>query len=120
MYQIYSLSKCNSKGLHSLQVSLNETKSKSQICFQKLCPNKEIEWKCIYLMSCCVTIDSNLCIFQCKILNNVLCLNEKLFKFKIVSSLLCSFHNLENETPMQLVFQILKKILKSLTIYILY
>ena len=95
MYQIYSLSKCNSKELHSLQVSLNETKSKSQMCFKKLCPNKEIEWKCIYLMSCCVTIDTNLCIFQYKMLNNVLYLNEKLFKFKIVSSPLCSFCNSE-------------------------
>ena len=104
MYQIYSLSKCNSKELHSLQVSLNETKSKSQMCFKKLCPNKEIEWKCIYLMSCCVTIDTNLCIFQYKMLNNVLYLNEKLFKFKIVSSPLCSFHNLENETPMHLFY----------------
>ena len=27
-YQIFSLSKCNSKGLYSLQVSLNETKTK--------------------------------------------------------------------------------------------
>ena len=46
-----------------------------------------------------VTIDTNLRIFQYKILNNVLYLNEKLFKFKIVSSPLCSFCNSENEPP---------------------
>ena len=46
-----------------------------------------------------VTIDTNLRMFQYKILNNVLYLNETLVKFKIVSSLLCSFCNSEDETP---------------------
>ena len=46
-----------------------------------------------------VTIDTNLLIFRYNILNNVLYLNEKLFKFKIVSSILCYFSNSENETP---------------------
>ena len=36
-------------------------------------------------------------IFQYKTLNNVLHLNEKLFKLKIVSSPLCSFCNLEKK-----------------------
>ena len=55
-------------------------------------------------MSRLVTIDTNLCIFQYKFLSNVLYLNEKLFKFKIVSSLLCSFCNSENETPIHLFY----------------
>ena len=38
-----------------------------------------------------VTIGTNLLIFQYKILSNILYLNEKLFKFKIVSSPLCYF-----------------------------
>ena len=45
-----------------------------------------------------VTIDTDLRIFQYKSLNNVLYLNEKLFKLKIVSSLFCSFCNSENGT----------------------
>ena len=65
-------------------------------------PNKEIEWKCIYLMPRRVTIDTNLRIFWYKILNNVLYLYEKLFKSKIVSSPLYSFCNSENETPIHL------------------
>ena len=40
-----------------------------------------------------------------KILNNVLYLNEELFKFKIVSSLLCSFCNSENETLIHLAIK---------------
>ena len=43
-----------------------------QIYSEKLFPNKEIEWKCIYPMPRRVTIDTNLRIFQYKILNNVL------------------------------------------------
>ena len=103
-YKIYSLCKCNRKGLSSLQVSLNDSKTKSQIYFEKRFPNKWIKWKCIYLMPRRVTIDTNLRIFQYKILNNVLSLNEKLFKFKIVSPPLCSFFNSENETPIQLLY----------------
>ena len=90
-YQIYSLSKCNSKELYTLKVSLNDIKTKLQIYFGKLYPNKDIEWKCIYLMPRRVNIDTDLRIFQYKILNNVLYLNKKLFKFEIVSSPLRSF-----------------------------
>ena len=76
----------------------------SQIYFEKPIQNKEIEWKCIYIMSRCVTIDTNLRIFQYKMLNNILYLTEKLFKFKIVSSPVCSFCNSEDETPIHLFF----------------
>ena len=41
-YQIYSLTKCNSKELHSLHVSLNDSKTKSQIYFETRFQNKEI------------------------------------------------------------------------------
>ena len=66
-YQIYSLTKCNSRDSCSLKVSLNETKTKSQIYFEKHFQNKEIEWKCIYLMSHRVTIEMNLHIYQYKL-----------------------------------------------------
>ena len=65
-YQIYSLSKCNSKELYSQQISLDETKTKLQIYFEKRFPNKEFEWKCIYILSRRVTIDTNLHIFGIK------------------------------------------------------
>ena len=51
-----------------------------------------------------VTIGTNLLIFQYKILSNILYLNEKLFKFKIVSSPLCYFCNSKNETPVHLFY----------------
>ena len=36
--------------------------------------------------------------FQFKVLNNILNLNYKLYKMKVISSPLCSFCDLENET----------------------
>ena len=65
-YHIYSLSKFSSKELYSQQVSLNDTKTESQIYFEKNFLNKEIEWKCIYLMPCRVTIETNLHVFSIK------------------------------------------------------
>ena len=52
--------------MYSLQVSLNDSKTMPQICFEKLFQNKEIEWKFIYLMPRRVTIDTNVRIFQYK------------------------------------------------------
>ena len=49
-----------------------------------------------------VTIESSLRSFQYKILNNILYLNEKLFKFKIAASPLCSLCKLHNETIIHL------------------
>ena len=51
-----------------------------------------------------MTIDTNLRMFQYKILKKVLYLNEKLFEFKIVSSPLCSFCNAKNKTPIHLFY----------------
>ena len=51
-----------------------------------------IDWTKVYMLPKQVTIESSLRSFQYKILNNILHLNEKLFKFKIVASPLCSLH----------------------------
>ena len=45
-----------------------------------------------------VTIESSLRSFQYKILNNILYLNERLFKFNIVYSPLCSLYGAYNES----------------------
>ena len=88
--------------LISLQVSLNNSKKRSQLYFENLFQNKGIDWKHVYLLPRRVTVDTNLRIFQYKILNNVLYLNEKLFRFKKISCPLCSFCQSENETPIHL------------------
>ena len=50
----------------------------------------------------------NLRMFQHKLLNNVLYLNNMLFRFKKVDSLLCSYCNEEEETPLHLFHSCLK------------
>ena len=40
--------------------SLSDTRTKSQIYFQKCFPNKEMKWKFIYVMPRHVTIEANL------------------------------------------------------------
>ena len=125
----------------------------SQIYFEKLFKNKEIYWKCLYLMPCCVTVDTNLHIFQHKILINVIrqkkkmkmknFLNLKLFlycfllfviqKMKLLYTIftlaikqnLLGLQNSEILFPQNMPQSAFfgfpdKKILKSLTIYILY
>ena len=120
--QIYSLDKCNSKELECLQISLNNSKTRSQLYFEDLFQIKDIDWKHVYLLPRRVTVDTNLRIFQYKILNNVLYLNENVFRFKKISYPLCSFYQSENETPIHLfhgciktnlLWYKLKKIMKA-------
>ena len=41
--QIYSLNKCNSKELYYVQISLNNLKARSQLYFEDLFQNKDID-----------------------------------------------------------------------------
>ena len=56
------------------------------------------DWKKIYTLPRLTTMESSLCSFQYKILNNVLFLNERLYKFNVVTSPLCSLCKVENES----------------------
>ena len=89
--QIYSLDKCNCKELYCLQISLNNPKTRLQLYFEDLFQIKDIDWKHVHLLPRRVTVNTNLRVFQYNILNNVLYLNEKLFRFKKISCPLCSF-----------------------------
>ena len=61
--------------------------------------DQSLNWKAIYILPRKVTLDSFTRVFQFKVLHNFLYLNDKLFKFGLVSSPLCSFCNASNETP---------------------
>ena len=106
--QIYYLDKCSSKELCCLQISLNNSKTRSQLYFEDFFQNKDIDWKHVHLLPRRVTVDTNLRIFQYKILNNVLYLNENVFRFKKISYPLCSFYQSENETPIHLFHRCIK------------
>ena len=80
--QIYYSDKCNSKELYCLQISLNNSKTRSQLYFEDLFQIKDVDWKHVYLLPRRVTVDTNLRIFQYKTLTNVLYLNENSLDLK--------------------------------------
>ena len=67
----------------------------SQSYFEKLLETTDLNWEGMYILPGNVSVDTNLCMFQYKILNNLLFLNKLLFKFKEFPSPLCSFCNSE-------------------------
>ena len=62
------------------------------------------DWKKIHMLPR-LTIESLLCSFQYKILNNILYLNDRLYKFKAVPSPLCSLCKVESESLIHLFCQ---------------
>ena len=56
------------------------------------------DWATVYLLPQKTTIESRICIFQFKILNNILCLNNRLYKFGYVDCPICSLCYYETET----------------------
>ena len=64
-----------------MQLILNVEKPTIQTYFEKKFQNPELEWEDIYTLPRRVTINTNLRIFQYKLLHNVLYLNEMLYKF---------------------------------------
>ena len=106
--QILSLNKLNSATLYEILIDANNIKPTSQTYFENLFSNFKPDWKSIYLLPRRVTLDTNLRMFQYKLLNNVLYLNNMLFRFKKVDSPLCSYCNEEEETPLHLFHSCLK------------
>ena len=64
---------------------------------------QDVNWQTVYMLPRYCTIDSHTIIFQYKILNNILFLNNRLFKMNIVNSELCSFCEAEPETIIHLL-----------------
>ena len=66
----------------------------------------DFDWTKIYDLPRKTTIDTHLRMFQYKILNNVLYLNEKLFHFGPVDSEKCRFCFVSNETPIHIFLSV--------------
>ena len=101
---LYSLDKCNSccclQKLCCLQISLNNSKTRSQLYFEDHFQIKEIDWKHVIFYHVDFLWIQTYVFFN-KILN-VLYLNKKFFRFNRISWPLCSFCQFENETPIHL------------------
>ena len=59
--------------------------------FGKVFPNQNFDWKKTYVLPRLVTLNSFQGNFQCKILHNILYLNNMLFTFGKIKTPLCSF-----------------------------
>ena len=102
--QLYTLNKSVSKELYNISLCSMYEKPTSQSYYEKLLDTANLNWKEIYILPRKVSIDTNLRMFQCKILNNTLFLNKLLFKFKKVPSPLCSFCNSADETLLHIFY----------------
>ena len=71
-HQILSLNKLNSATLYEILIDVNNVKPTSQTYFENLFMNFKPDWKSIYLLPRSVTLDTNLRMFQYKLLANVL------------------------------------------------
>ena len=101
-HQIYWLEKLNSRVLYNMQLILNVEKPTAQIYFKKNFQNLELEWKNIYSLPRGVTINTNLRIFQYKLLHDTFYLNKMLYKFGKKVSPFYSFCMEEPESPIHL------------------
>ena len=82
-HQILPLNKLNSVTLYEILIDANKIKPSSDTYFENLFPNFKPDWKSIYLLPRHVTLDANLRIFQYKLLNNILYLNNMLFTYSL-------------------------------------
>ena len=55
----------------------------AQSYFEKIFKNSNLDWKAIYLLPRTATVDTTIRGFQYKLLNNVLFLNQILYRFGI-------------------------------------
>ena len=88
--RIIALEKLLSKEFYSLIILQNTSTPTSQQYFNILFPLLNFDWKLIYLLPRILTKNTSLRAFQCKVLNNVLYLNHKLFQFRVSTNSLCS------------------------------
>ena len=106
--RILSLDKLSSKEIYSVLISNTvNNKPTSNLYFEKLFENTTLDWIKIYLPPVLATIDTTLRSVQHKVLINVLFLNKKLSTFGITNTVLCSFCNTLEETPIHIFFDCL-------------
>ena len=96
--KILAIEKLIPKELYSSSIVLKNELPASQKYSCNIFPSLQIEWKEIYLLPHKVSIDTNLRLFQYKILNNILYLNKQIFIFNKKETKLCSYCRLQDET----------------------
>ena len=84
--QIHSLNKPTSKELYLILVEANTVKPTAQDYFKNLFETSQFNWKKFFFLIRNTTLDTKVCMFQHKVLQNILYTNKMLFKFGKVTS----------------------------------
>ena len=67
-------------------------------------PHSAVDWEKVYSLAFCSSMDSKLREFQYKVLNRIVFTNEKLFRFGITQSPLCTFCQKEDKSIEHVLF----------------
>ena len=95
--------KMSSKELYSILITKFTNKPSWNVFFvEKTFPNMKFDLRKIYILLQITTINTYLCYFHHKTVNNILFLNKKLFVFRMESTPLCSFCNKKEETLLRI------------------
>jgi len=92
------LSKVTSKVLYNKFKTKNQTLLPAQNKMKNKYPQLALDRKKIYSLPFTVTVETKIREFQCKILNDIVYTNDKLFHFKMIESPLCTFCQKEDES----------------------
>ena len=98
----YSLSHMSARSMYEKLIQPLFKPPTSPKTIEKLLNNYKVNWRQWYLLLQNVTIDTSLRIFQCKILNSILYLNECLSKLDPSVGSLCSIRKKAPENVMHL------------------
>jgi len=98
------LSKVTSKLLYKTFKTKKQTPPSAQNKMKIKYPQLVVDWKKIYSLPFTVTVETKIRECQYKILNDIVYTNDKLFRFKMIESPLCSFCQKEDESLEHLLF----------------
>ena len=101
----FPIKKLSSQEFYKIFINAKSRLPTSQIYIINLLSQVSLPWKQIYILPRIVTVDAYTRMFQYKCLNNILYLNNALFKMKLSDTPLCSFCNAKNETVSHLFYE---------------
>ena len=102
--ELVALTSTTSKLLYKEICSHKTTPPTAQAKHKDKYPNFSFNWKEIYSLAFGVTLDTKLRTFQYKLSNRIVFTNDKLFRFNIVESPLCTFCTVDEESLEHLLF----------------
>ena len=85
------------RGTYKTLIRLLVQQPTAQRSVERVLQMNNIDWATVYLLPQKTRIESRMRNFQYKTLNNILCLNNRLYKFGYVESPMCSLCNSETE-----------------------